>query len=181
MKISEITESIKRGVRNVCTAEDIEQQVKSTLASMNVEYEWIDVDPDFADTAAFCEKYGFRMDHSGNTIIVASKRGEKKYSACIVLGTDRLDVNKKARSLMGVSRLSFANADETMHLTGMMIGGVTPFALPKSLQIYIDAMVMDLDYVILGGGSRSGKLKVHPSALLNISAASVIEGLSMAR
>ena len=38
-------------------AEDIEQQVKSTLESMNVEYEWIEVAPDFADTAAFCEKY----------------------------------------------------------------------------------------------------------------------------
>ena len=162
-------------------AEDIEQQVKSTLESMNVEYEWIEVDPDFAETAAFCEKYGFPKDHSGNTIIVASKRGEKKYSACIVLGTDRLDVNKKVRSLMEVSRLSFASADETMHLTGMTIGGVTPFALPASLPIYVDAMIMDLDYVILGGGSRSGKLKVPPSALLNISAASVIEGLALAR
>ena len=162
-------------------AEDIEQQVKSTLESMNVEYEWIEVDPDFADTAAFCEKYGFRMDHSGNTIIVASKRGEKKYSACIVLGTDRLDVNKKVRSLMEVARLSFASADETMHLTGMLIGGVTPFALPASLPIYVDAMIMDVDYVILGGGSRSGKLKVSPSTLLNIPAASVVEGLSMAR
>ena len=162
-------------------AENIEQQVKSTLGIMNVQYEWIEVDPDFADTAAFCEKYGFRMDHSGNTIVVASKRGEKKYSACIVLGTDRLDVNKKVRSLMEVSRLSFANADETMHLTGMMIGGVTPFALPASLPIYVDAMIMDLDYVILGGGSRSGKLKVSPSTLLNIPAASVVEGLSMAR
>ena len=161
--------------------EDIEQQVKSTLESMGVEYEWIEVDPDFAETAEFCEKYGFRMDHSGNTIIVASKRGEKKYSACIVLGTDRLDVNKKVRSLMDVSRLSFANADETMALTGMMIGGVTPFTLPKSLPIYVDAMIMDLEYVILGGGSRSGKLKIPPSALLNIPAARVIEGLSMAR
>ena len=161
-------------------AEEIEKQVKSTLESKGVEYEWIEVDPDFADTAAFCEKYDFRMDHSGNTIIVASKRGEKKYSACIVLGTDRLDVNKKVRNLMEVSRLSFANADETMDLTGMMIGGVTPFALPTSLPIYVDAMIMDLDYVILGGGSRSGKLKVPPSALLQIPGARVIEGLSMA-
>ena len=161
--------------------ENIEQQVKLTLGIMNVQYEWIEVDPDFADTAVFCEKYGFLMDHCGNTIIVASKRGEKKYSACIVLGTDRLDVNKKVRSLMEVSRLSFANADETMRLTGMMIGGVTPFALPESLPIYVDATIMDLDYVILGGGSRSGKLKVPPSALLSIPTASVIEGLSMAR
>ena len=53
----------------MCAAEGIEQQVKATLENMNVEYEWIEVDPDFADTAAFCERYGFRMDHSGNTII----------------------------------------------------------------------------------------------------------------
>ena len=148
---------------------------------MNVEYEWIAVDPSFADTAECCEKYGLRMDHSGNTIIIASKRGEKRYSACIVLGTERLDVNKKVRSLMEVSRLSFADADETMHLTGMMIGGVTPFALPESLPIYVDAMIMDLDYVILGGGSRSGKLKVPPTALLNIPTTSVVQGLSIPR
>ena len=162
-------------------SERIEWQVKSTLEGLGVEHEWVEVDPDFADTAAFCEKYGFPMDHSGNTIIVASKRGEKKYSACIVLGTRKLDVNKKVRSLMGVSRLSFANADETMDLTGMMIGGVTPFGLPGSLPIYIDAMIMDLDYVILGGGNRSGKLKIHPESLLDIPTASVIEGLSIAR
>ena len=82
---------------------------------------------------------------------------------------------------MDVPRVSFANADETMELTGMMIGGVTPFALPQSLSIYVDAMIMDLDYVILGGGSRSAKLKVPPSALLNIPAVRVIEDLSIAR
>jgi prolyl-tRNA editing enzyme YbaK/EbsC (Cys-tRNA(Pro) deacylase) len=160
-------------------AKFIEDTVKSTLESLAIEYEWIEVDPDFADTASFCKKYGFGMDKSGNTIILASKRGEKKYSACIVLGTDRLDVNKKVRDLMGVSRLSFANADEIMYLTGMMVGGVTPFGLPNSLPIYIDATIMSKDYVILGGGSRSGKIKISPSALLNIRSAKVIEGLSM--
>ena len=159
--------------------EQIERQVRSTLEEAAIEYEWIEVEPDFADTAAFCEKYGFEMDHCGNTIIVASKRGEKKYSGCIVRGTDRIDVNKKVRGLMEVSRLSFATADETIDLTGMMIGGVTPFALPESLPIYVDAHIMELDYVILGGGSRSGKLKVSPSSLLNIPTVAVIEDLSI--
>ena len=163
----------------MCTSGDIEQRVRSTLESMNVEYEWIAVDPSFADTAECCEKYGLRMDHSGNTIIIASKRGEKRYSACIVLGTERLDVNKKVRSLMEVSRLSFADSDETMHLTGMMIGGVTPYGLPLSIPIYIDDKIMLLDYVILGAGSRSAKIKVAPESLLNIPTATVITGLSL--
>ena len=159
--------------------EHIEQQLKLTLESLQAVYEWIEVDPNFADTTEFCEKYGFSLGNSGNTIIIASKRGEKKYSACIVLGTCRLDVNKKVRGLMGVPRLSFANAEETMALTGMMIGGVTPFNLPESVPIYIDAMIMELDYVILGGGSRSGKLKISPSELLHIPNASVVKDLSI--
>ena len=160
-------------------SEDIEQQVRSTLESMKIEYRWIEVDPDFADTAVCCEKYGFEIDHTGNTIVVASKRGEKKYSACMVRGVDRLDVNKKVKSLMEVSKLSFASADETVHLTEMMIGGVTPFGLPESLPIYIDATIMNLDYVILGGGSRSAKLIVAPSALLEIPSVHVVDGLSV--
>tara|TARA_B100001013_G_scaffold289283_1_gene189049 strand:+ start:466 stop:960 length:495 start_codon:yes stop_codon:yes gene_type:complete len=158
---------------------NIESRVKNILQDLKVEYEWIEVDPDFADTSQFCEKYGFRMEESGNTIIVASKRGEKKFSGCIVLGTDRLDVNKKVKSLMGVSRLSFANAEDTIQLTGMMIGGVTPFALPIELPIYVDHKIMSLEKLIVGGGSRSGKILIHPDELLKISSVQIIQNLSL--
>ena len=157
----------------------IERHVESTLQSMGVKYEWIEVDPDFADTVAFCEKYSFRMDHSGNTIIIASKRGGKKYSACIVLGTDRLDVNKKVRSLMNVSRLSFASAEETAQLTGMMIGGVTPFALPTDIPLFIDENVMSLPRVVVGGGSRSGKILIKPQELMKIPTVEIVRGLAI--
>ena len=157
---------------------DIEKKVQTTLATLGVVYKWIEVDPEFADTLDFCKKYGFEMEESGNTIIVASKRGEKKYAACIVLGTDRLDVNKKVKGLMGVSRLSFASAEDTMQLTGMMIGGVTAFALPNSVPLYIDAKIMELDRVILGGGSRSGKLSISPGELLKIPDSVIVAGLS---
>ena len=160
--------------------EEIEQRVKDSLKEIGVAYDWVEVDPQFADTIVCCEKYGFELDHTGNTIIVASKRGEKKYAACIVRGVEKLDVNRKVRHLMGVSRLSFANADDTLQVTQMMIGGVTPFGLPSALPIYIDDTIMNLDYLILGGGSRSAKLIVPPESLLMIPNTFVIEGLSQA-
>lgn len=160
------------------SSEEIEINLKETLRNLEVIYEWIEVDPEYADTAEFCERYGFTMEESGNTIIVASKRGEKKFAACIVLGMDKLDVNKKVRNLMQVSRLSFANSENTMELTGMMIGGVTPYMLPDSIPLYIDSKIMNLESIILGGGSRSGKLRLSPKELLKIPSAEIIEGLS---
>jgi prolyl-tRNA editing enzyme YbaK/EbsC (Cys-tRNA(Pro) deacylase) len=110
---------------------------------------------------------------------VASKRSEKKFAACLVRASDRLDVNKRVRTLMGVSRLSFASAEETRELTGMEIGGVTPFALSEDLRIYVDTKVMELEYVILGSGSRSSKIKVSPSVLRKLTNVEIVEGLSL--
>src|ERR1044071_7447938 len=113
----------------------IEARVAQALESLGAKWELMRIDPEFADTAAFCEKYGVALDHSGNTIIVASKKEPKKYCACLVLATTRLDVNHAVRKLMGASRVSFASGDETKALTGMLIGGVTVFALPPELPI----------------------------------------------
>jgi prolyl-tRNA editing enzyme YbaK/EbsC (Cys-tRNA(Pro) deacylase) len=61
----------------------------------------------------------------------------------------------------------------------MMIGGVTVFALPAELPIYIDVPIMGLDYVILGGGSRSLKVKVSPAVLGHLANTHVIPGLGI--
>jgi len=158
----------------------IEASVAQALEGLGATWELMRIDPDFADTAAFCEKYGVPIDHSGNTIIVASKKEPKRYCACLVLATTRLDVNHAVRRLMDVSRVSFATAEETQALTGMMIGGVTLLALPPDLPIYVDDRVMALNYVILGGGSRSSKIKMAPEALKRLPGANVVPGLAQA-
>ena len=161
------------------TDSDIEARVVSTLNELGIEHELIQIDPDFADTAQFCEKYGYTLEVSGNTIVVASKRGAKKYCACIVQGSARLDVNKTVKRLMGVSRASFASADETKELTGMMIGGVTAFALPEDLPVYADQKLLEQESIILGSGSRSSKIKLAPQEITKIPGAQFIDGLSM--
>ena len=105
--------------------------VLKTVANLGLSYEVIEIDPALADTSLFCEHYGFPMEQSGNTIIVASKKEPKVFVACVVLATTRLDVNKRVRKLMGVSKASFASQKEMKILTGMEVGGVTPFSLPE--------------------------------------------------
>ena len=157
---------------------NIESEIRQILKKLDIDYKWIDVDHYFADTENFCAKYKYPMDKSGYSILVASKRGENRYSASIVLASSKLDVNKKVRELMQVSRLSFANSEETMEITGMLIGGVTPIGLPQNLPLYIDSKVLANDYVIIGGGSRSGKIQLNPLDLLKLPSAQVVEGLS---
>ena len=158
--------------------DEIERRVVDVLDGFGVPYEVHRIDPAFADTAAYCEKYGSSPEHAANTIIVASKKEPKQYAACVVKATRRLDGNHTVRRLMSASRISFASAEETRALTGMMIGGVTVLALPPELPVYVDETLMDLPWIILGGGSRSTKIKVSPEVLRKIPGASVVAGLS---
>jgi prolyl-tRNA editing enzyme YbaK/EbsC (Cys-tRNA(Pro) deacylase) len=157
---------------------EVGAQVVAVLDRLGAPYEVVTIDPDFADTAQFCAKYGIPLEQSANTIIVASKKEPKSYCACLVLATTRLDVNHAVKKLMGVSRVSFASAEETRELTGMLIGGVTVFALPEGLPIYVDERVMAPDWIIVGGGGRSTKIKCAPDALRRLPNVTVVPGLA---
>jgi prolyl-tRNA editing enzyme YbaK/EbsC (Cys-tRNA(Pro) deacylase) len=156
----------------------IEARVRDRLSTLGVEHETLACDPDFADTAAFCARYGVPPGQSANTIVVAARKEAGVACACIVLATCRLDVNHAVCDLLGVRKASFASAEQTRDLTGMMIGGVTPFGLPENLPLYIDAHVMTQETVVIGGGNRSMKIRLAPAGLLRLPGARVIERLA---
>ena len=157
---------------------DIETTVINFLDSTGIPYGVMEIDPDFADTAQFCEKYDVPLENSANTIIVASKKKPKTYTSSVVRATHRVDVNHVIKPMMDVGKVSFARAEETAELTGMMIGGVTALALPAELPIYVDDGLMNLDYIILGGGSRSIKIKISPEIFHSVPNAQIVEGLT---
>ena len=147
------------------------------LESTGVAYEIVDCDPALADTAQFCEAYGYSQDDSANTILVIGKSEPPIYAACIVLATTRLDVNKVVRKRLGVKKASFASGDDTVAVTGMQIGGVTPFGLPADLPVWVDARVMDRERIILGGGGRDRKILASPT-ILTASGAELVDDLA---
>ena len=161
------------------SAPDPEVRVFAQLDVLQIPYERMPCDPALADTEEFCAHYGIDPAASGNTIIVASRKEPRQFSACLVSATQRLDVNRTVRKLMGVRKLSFATADDTTDLTGMLIGGVTLFGLPDDLPKYIDTTLLDLTEVVIGGGSRSCKLKLDPAHLRRIPNLQVVDGLAL--
>jgi prolyl-tRNA editing enzyme YbaK/EbsC (Cys-tRNA(Pro) deacylase) len=158
---------------------EADPRVIAALDAVGIPYEVLPCDPDLADTAAFCAHYGYSLDESANTILVASKRPLGRVAACVVLASTRLDVNRRVRELLEVKKVSFAPAELTTELTGMLIGGVAPFGLPQDMPVLVDAAVMDRPQVILGAGTRSAKIRTAPAALNAIPTAQVVEGLAL--
>lgn len=160
---------------------NLDEKVQAAVDTLGIVHEVLDCDPELADTAAFCEHYGKDPSQAANTIIVASKTDPMQYVVCVVLAATKLDVNKKVRELTGVKRWSFASAEQTLAVSGQMIGGVTAFGLPEDLIIYVDAAVMQQPEVIMGGGNRSSKLLLNPAELKKLPVVQVVEGLGIPR
>ncbi|MCP4878656.1 MAG: hypothetical protein GY896_24650 [Gammaproteobacteria bacterium] len=153
-------------------------EIETFLQQSGIPFEVWPCDPELADTAIFCDHYGVALENSANAILVRSKTGEKKFVVCVLLATDRLNTNHTVRKKIGARKVSFASAEETREITGMEIGGVTPLCLPAELPIWIDDAVMQCEYIILGGGNRSSKLKVDPRVLLQQASAEVVTDLA---
>ena len=154
-------------------------KVLESLKGAGATYEVIDCEPSFADTAEFCNHYGYSLDESANAILLEGKAESPVYALCVVLATTRINVNKVARKRLGTRKASFASAEITKELTGMEIGGVTPVGLPVDLPIWIDSLVMETPKVIIGAGSRSAKIYLSPDNLLRFPNTHIVDGLSM--
>lgn len=154
------------------------QSVVSDLEAKGIVYEEMACDPDLADTAQFCEAYGIPLEKSANAILVASRKPEGHNAVCLVLANARLDVNNTVRRRLGVRKVSFAPAELTIDITGQEIGGVTIFGLPDGLPVWVDSAVLDQDWVIVGAGSRSAKIKLDPTQLDGLEGYEIVEGLA---
>ena len=77
-----------------------------------------EIDPELADTAAFCERYGVGLAESANCVLISGRRGgETRFAACMVLATTRL--------LLGV-RAVLTESFERIHRSNLIGMGVLP-------------------------------------------------------
>jgi prolyl-tRNA editing enzyme YbaK/EbsC (Cys-tRNA(Pro) deacylase) len=133
------------------------------------------IDPGLADTAAFCATYDVPLEVSANCVVVAGRRGEvTTTAACLVLATDRADVNKAVRRRLDVRKLSFAPMDQAVADTGMEYGGITPVGLPVGWPVLVDEAVAAQPWIVIGSGIRGSKLLLPGRAARALPGAEVL-------
>jgi prolyl-tRNA editing enzyme YbaK/EbsC (Cys-tRNA(Pro) deacylase) len=137
-----------------------------------------EIDPELADTAAFCQRYQVAPAESANCVVVTGKRdGQARFAACVVLATTRADVNGLARRRLDVRKASFAATEAAVAETGMEYGGITPIGLPSGWPVLIDAAVAAAPRVVIGSGVRRSKLTLPGAVLAALPGAEVLDGL----
>ena len=138
-----------------------------------------EIDPELADTAAFCERYGSPLSASANCVVVAGKRsGEQRFAACLVLATTRADVNGAVRRWLDVRKASFVPVGDVVELTCMEYGGITPIGLPQNWPVLIDTRVAQADQLVIGSGVRRSKLLVPGNVLVTLPGVEVVNDLA---
>jgi len=153
-------------------------EVISDLERLGLDYEEMECDPALADTAEFCAAYDIPLENSANAIVVASRKPEGHNAVCVALAHTRLDVNGTVRRKLGVRKVSFAPAELTKELTGQEIGGVTIFGLPEGLPVWLDSRILGCDWVVVGAGSRSAKIRLDPTQLQGLNGFEFVDDLA---
>jgi len=133
------------------------------------------IDPALADTAAFCAAYSVALNASANCVVVSGRRGgTTTTAACLVLASDRADINKVVRKRLDVRTLSFASMADAVQQTQMEHGGITPVGLPTGWPVLVDEAVARAGWVVIGSGLRGSKITVPGATLAGLPGAETL-------
>lgn len=136
----------------------------------------VEIDPEVADTAAFCDRYELSMADSANCVVAGGTRaGEHRVAACLVRSDQRADINNVVRRLLDVRKASFLPMEQAVEQSGMEYGGITPLGLPASWRVLVDRAVLDIPAAVIGSGVRRSKLIVPGRLLGELPRAEVVE------
>lgn len=101
-------------------------------------------------------------------IMPDDKKAKDRPMLALLSAGRELDLKAMARAA-GMKKVRMAGHDEAEKLTGLKVGGISPLMLTgKNWQVYIDARVTDLDWILLSAGQRGTNLQVNVEALVNV-------------
>lgn len=153
-------EEIKTSVQNI-----EELLIKNGISYKVVNYSsWVEN----AQEAAL--ETGLDLEKMVKTLIF--KAGDK-YLALLISSPERVDIQKVNQQL--ALKISMASPEETLEVTGCVIGAVTVLGLKNKLSIYLDSTIMEYDTIGIASGVRGTEILMSPDDLKKATGAEVAD------
>ena len=123
-------------------------EVKDSTATVELAAKALGVKP-----ALIAKTLSFKLKNDRNILLVSK-------------GDARID-NRKYKEFFK-AKAKMLKPEEVLEVTGHSIGGVCPFGLKNSLEIYLDKSLKDFEYVFPAAGSGNSFIKITPDKLQKI-------------
>lgn len=138
-------------------------QVEEKLQQLGISYELKAVDPGKLDIDSTVKSLGIKF-REGLSTLVYRVRGRD--FVAILRRDDRNFDLKKLKDALGTSRVSFCTPEELIEL-GFQPGLVSPVVMPEAgLKVYVDAAVLEMDWVYCGAVTPDYALQIKKNDLL---------------
>jgi prolyl-tRNA editing enzyme YbaK/EbsC (Cys-tRNA(Pro) deacylase) len=148
----------------------IPQKVRNILEKQGLKV--LEFEPGSTPTAEMAAaRIGVQVGQIAKSILLSGKDG--KYRMVVLAGDKKLQ-NNKLKALFGV-KTSMAGPEETLNVTGFPPGGVCPFGLDGSVELYLDASLSVYETIYPAAGTDSTGVPITFQKLQEITGAQICD------
>nr|WP_314444906.1 YbaK/EbsC family protein [uncultured Sphingomonas sp.] len=152
------------------------ESVKSWVAEHAPDLRLIEAHGSTATVADAAGTLGVEPGRIAKTIAL---RVRERVMLLVTRGDARLD-NLKCKAAFG-GRIRMLDAEETLAVTGHVVGGVCPFGLATPLPVYADVSLRTFGSVFPAAGSRNASLEIAPERLAMLTRAEWVNCCTLPR
>ena len=100
---------------------------------------------------------------------------ERKQPLLVLMHGDREVSTKNLARQIGAKTVTPCAPDVAQKHTGYLVGGTSPFGTRKSLPVYLERSIADLDRIYINGGARGFLVSLSPMDLVRVLAPSLVD------
>lgn len=110
-------------------------------------------------TRASAEALGVPEHQVIKTIVMETE--ERKPLIILMHGDCEISTKQLAR-LIGAKQVNACSVETAQKQTGYMVGGTSPFGTRKSLPVYAEKSIFELNRIFINGGKRGFLIEIEP-------------------
>jgi len=100
---------------------------------------------------------------------------DAKKPLVVLMHGDREVSTKNLARQIGTKRVEPCKPDVAERHSGYQVGGTSPFGLRKTMPIYVEKTILELDRIWINGGRRGFLVAIDPKELVRVVAAKPVE------